>query len=177
MSLSVALQNAVSGLQAAQAQLRAVSDNIANVNTPGYVRKTVTTEQRVVNGAGQGVDVTGVKRVTDQYLQLASLTASSDSSRYDISAQFLDNAQSLFGDPSSSSFFFNKLDDVYSAFAASANDPSNNLLRTQALANVQDFLSYLQLFATANARADFDGNGSVNVQDFLSYLQAFAHGC
>src|SRR5215467_3388205 len=107
MSLGIALSNAVSGLQAAQAQLRAVSDNIANVNTPGYVRKVTDTAQRVVAGAGAGVEVLGVRRVTDQYLQMASLTAGSDSSRYDITSQFLDNAQSLFGDPSGPGYFFN----------------------------------------------------------------------
>src|ERR1051325_1824085 len=115
MSLGIALANAVSGLQAAQAQMRAVSDNIANVNTPGYVRKTVDTAQRVVVGAGAGVEITGVRRVTAQYLQLASLTAGSDSSRYDITSQFLDNAQTLFGDPSGKDFFFNLPDDISAA--------------------------------------------------------------
>ena len=39
MSLTATLRTASSGLNAAQAALRATSDNIANVNTPGYVRK------------------------------------------------------------------------------------------------------------------------------------------
>ena len=107
MSLSIALSNAASGLNAAQQSIRAVSDNISNVNTPGYVRKVVDQSQRVVNGAGQGVDITGVRRVTDQYLQLASLSASSDSSKFDVYSTFLDNAQGLFGDPSGKGFFFN----------------------------------------------------------------------
>ena len=140
MSLTIALQNATSGLQAAQAGLRAVSDNIANVNTPGYVRKTITQEQQVVGGAGAGVDVTGVKRITDQYLQSASMTAGADSSRYDVYSQFLDNAQSLFGDPSGAGYFFNMPDDISAAFATAANDPSSTLLRSQAVNSVNSFL-------------------------------------
>jgi flagellar hook-associated protein 1 FlgK len=140
MSLSIALNTAVSGLQAAQAQLTAVSDNISNVNTPGYVRKVADTAQKVVGGIGAGVEVTGVHRVTDQYLQLASLTAGSDSSRFDITSTFLDNAQSLFGDPSGKGFFFNLPDEISAAFASAANDPSSTLLRTQALNTVQNFL-------------------------------------
>jgi len=140
MSLSIALGTATSGLMAAQTGLRTVSDNIANVNTPGYVRKTVDQQQLTVNGMGMGVQVTGIRRVTDQYLQLASLTAGSDSGRYAAFSQYLDNAQSLFGDPSSGSFFFNRLDTAYAAFSAAANDPSNNLLRTQAISTVQDFV-------------------------------------
>jgi len=140
MSLTVSLQTATSGLQAAQAGLTAISDNIANVNTPGYVRKAIVQQQLVVDGRGAGVEVTGVKRVTDQYLQTASLTAGADSSRYSIYSQYLDNAQSLFGDPSGSDYFFNLPDQISANFAASANDPSSTLLRSQALNSVGNFL-------------------------------------
>jgi len=140
MSLSVALSAANSGLQAAQASLNAISDNIANVNTPGYVRKVVDQQQLVVDGRGQGVQITGVRRVTDSYLQSASLTASSEASRWDAYSSYLDNAQSLFGNPSSADidFFFNRPDQIYSAFASAADDPSSSLLRTQALSDVQE---------------------------------------
>ncbi|HEY3696966.1 flagellar hook-associated protein FlgK [Phenylobacterium sp.] len=139
MSLSIAMNTAASGLLAAQTGLRTVSDNIANVNTPGYVRKTLDQSQLAVSGVGMGVKIDGVKRVTDQYLQLASLTAASDSSRWNVVSQYLDNAQSLFGDPSSDSSFFNRLDTVWSGFAAAADDPSSSLARTQAIFNTQDF--------------------------------------
>jgi flagellar hook-associated protein 1 FlgK len=135
------MQTAASGLIAAQTGLRTVSDNIANVNTPGYVRKTVNQQPLVVGGMGMGVEVSGVKRVTDQYLQVATLSATADSSRWDAVSQYLDNAQSLFGDPSSTNFFFSRLDDIYSSFSAAANDPSSSLLRSQALADTQDFLN------------------------------------
>lgn len=141
MSLTATLKTAASGLTAAQISLRATSDNIANVNTPGYVRKTVDQAPLVVGGVGMGVEVSGVKRVTDQYLQLATLTASANSSRWSAVAEHLDNAQSLFGDPASDNFFFKQLDDIFTAFAAAADDPSSSLLRSQAVSNVEDFLS------------------------------------
>lgn len=141
MSLTVTLKTASSGLMAAQTGLRAISDNISNVNTPGYVRKTVDQRPVVVNGTGMGVEVTAIKRVTDQYLQLASLTAGSDAAHWDVFSQYLDNAQALFGDPSGEGFFFNRLDQAYSAFAGAADDPSSSLLRNQSLGYVQDFLS------------------------------------
>jgi flagellar hook-associated protein 1 FlgK len=141
MSLTSVLNTATSGMLAAQTALRTVSDNIANVNTPGYVRKTLDQSQLSVNGMGMGVRIDGVKRVTDQYLQLASLTAASDASRWNVLAQYLDTAQGLFGDPSSDTFFFNRLDSVWAGFAAAANDPSSSLSRTQALFNAQDFFT------------------------------------
>mgnify|MGYP006148059407 CR=1 FL=1 len=66
---------------------------------------------------GQGVKIDGVQRITDQYLQMASLTAASDKERWSAVAQYLDNAQSLFGDPSADGFFFNRLDKIFAAFA------------------------------------------------------------
>ena len=141
MSLTATLRTATSGLNAAQAALRATSDNIANVNTPGYVRKAVNQQPLVVNGVGQGVKIDGVQRITDQYLQSASLTAASDKERWSAIAQYLDNAQSLFGDPSADGFFFNRLDKIFGAFATAADDPSSTLLRSQALSTIEDFLT------------------------------------
>jgi hypothetical protein len=43
--------------------------------------------------------------------------------------------------------------------------------------DIQDFLTFLQLFASGDPRGDFNGDGSLNVQDFLSYLRGFASGC
>jgi flagellar hook-associated protein 1 FlgK len=144
MSLNLILGTATSGLQAAQLGLRAVSDNIANVNTPGYVRKTVDQRPLVVAGTGMGVEVTGTKRVVDQYLDIASQTAAGESSRWGVFSQYMDTAQGLFGDPSSTSFFFNRTNQVYAAFQAAANDPSSTLLRSQSLSSVQDFLNDTQ---------------------------------
>lgn len=180
MSLSIALQTATSGLMAAQTGLRTVSDNISNVNTPGYVRKAVNQQQLTVNGMGMGVQVTGIERVTDQYLQLASLSAGSDSGRWAAFSQYLDNAQSLFGDPSSDTYFFNRLDKAYSAAAAAANDPSNSLLRGQVVATVQDFLTEAgrintqidQLGQTIDTRIGSDINQANNLLQQISKLNA-----
>ncbi|WP_309644645.1 flagellar hook-associated protein FlgK [Phenylobacterium sp.] len=141
MSLTTILKTASSGMLASQISLRTVSDNIANVNTPGYVRKMADQNSLVVGGMGMGVEISGVKRITDQYLQMATLTASSDANRWDVVSQYLDNAQSLFGDPSGDNFFFSKLDEVFNAFSQVSDDPSSSLLRSQALSKVQDLLS------------------------------------
>ena len=141
MSLTAMLKTASSGLNAAQMNLRVTSDNIANVNTSGYVRKQVDQAPLVVGGKGMGVDIVGVRRITDQYLQLASLTASSDAARWDVFSQYLDNAQSLFGNPGKETFYFSRLDQIFSAFAAAADDPSSSLLRSQGISKVEDFLT------------------------------------
>jgi flagellar hook-associated protein 1 len=141
MSLNTIMQTANSGLAAAQAGLRVTSDNIANVNTAGYVRKTLEQSSRVSNGMGVGVDITGIKRVADSYLQLASLNAGTAAGRAGVRSELLDNAQALFGDPGDASAYFNRLDEVLSAFSQSADDPGSTLRRTQAVSAIQDFVS------------------------------------
>ncbi len=59
MGLSQALSTAISGLRANQAALALVSSNVANAETPGYTRKSVTQVQ-TVSGDSANVRVTGV---------------------------------------------------------------------------------------------------------------------
>lgn len=141
MSLNTIMSTATTGLLTAQIGLRTVSDNIANANTPGYVRKIVDQVSLSSQGMGVGVDAAAVRRVTDTYLQTASLNASSSAGRYGALAEFLDTAQGLFGDPTGENSFFTRYDDVLSGFSAVAEDPASSLLRSQALARTQDFLA------------------------------------
>jgi flagellar hook-associated protein 1 FlgK len=140
MSLNSIMSTASSGMMAAQTGLRVVSDNIANVNTKGYVRKTISQSNLISNGMGVGVNIDAIKRATDRFLQSASLNAVSDSGRASALASAMGTAQELFGDPSGENSFFGRLDDVFSAFSAASDDPSSSLLRTQALTRVEDFL-------------------------------------
>ena len=69
MSLSQALSAAMSGLRATQVGLSTVAANVANAETPGYVRKTPT---QVTTAAGEfnvNVRVAGIQRELDLYVQ------------------------------------------------------------------------------------------------------------
>ena len=140
-SINDVLSIATSGLRTAQALVTVTSDNIANVNTPGYARKIGTQSEVVAGGAGAGVQIDAITRAANQFLQAASLQAASQSSQASVSSSYLDQAQALFGDPSNSASFFGQLDSVYSAFAAAANTPSSNLTRSDAVNSVSAFLS------------------------------------
>jgi flagellar hook-associated protein 1 FlgK len=149
MSLSAILNSANSGLMAAQTGLRTVSDNIANINTPGYVRKIVNQAPMVSAGMGVGVDITSIQRAADPFLQRASLTARGDRAEASVISDFMDRAQSLFGDPSASSSFFSRLDDIYSAFTAAGSEAASNTRRQQSIDSVTDFLNESQRIAAS----------------------------
>jgi flagellar hook-associated protein 1 FlgK len=141
MSLNTILNVATSGMMAAQTGLRVVSDNIANINTAGYVRKQIAQSNLVSNGMGVGVNIDAIKRATDKFMAAASLNGASDSGRTGAIATAMDNAQKLFGDPTTTNNFFATLDDVYAAFSMAVDDPSSTLLRSSAVTKVEDFLS------------------------------------
>ena len=124
-SLNAILGNASSGLQASQTALRVVSDNVANVNTTGYVRKEVDQTALVSGTTGSGVTIADIKRVTDQYLEAASYTANGGSSSAAAVSGSMDQAQTLFGDPSASGSLFSNLDSVFSAFSSLSANPSS----------------------------------------------------
>jgi flagellar hook-associated protein 1 FlgK len=67
MGLSTAISAALSGLQATQQGLSLVADNVANVNTPGYIRKTLQLSNSAAGGTG--VQVVGISRELDIMVQ------------------------------------------------------------------------------------------------------------
>ncbi len=175
MSLNAIMSTATSGMMAAQTGLRVTSDNIANVNTSGYVRKTVSQSNLLSNGMGVGVSIDAIKRATDRFLQSASLNAASDSGRTAVVSDTLNSAQQLFGDPSGETSFFSTLDDIYSAFSAAQDDPSSSLLRTQSLTRMDDFLSESSRITSSLSKlgkdADTRISGDVDrVNDLLSQI-------
>lgn len=139
MSLNAIMNTASTGLTAAQTQLRVVSDNVSNVNTPGYVRKIGDQVSLTSQGMGAGVEVARIRLATDRFLQAASLNAGAEAARQGVRHELYDRIQSLFGDPGGTSGFFSQVDSVFSAFAVSAEDPTSSprrqdaLFRTQAL--------------------------------------------
>lgn len=177
MSLNAIMSTATSGMMAAQTGLRVTSDNIANVNTTGYVRKTISQSNLLSNGMGVGVSIDAIKRATDRFLQSASLNAASESGRASIVASTLNSAQQLFGDPSGKTGFFTVLDDVYAAFSSAQDDPSSSLLRTQALTRLDDFLSESARITSSLSKLgkDVDTRIAANVgrvNDLLSQIDA-----
>ena len=69
MSITQALNTSLSGLQATQAGMSLIASNVANAQTPGYVRKTLEVATTTAGDAGSSVRVVGVNREIDQYLQ------------------------------------------------------------------------------------------------------------
>src|SRR5947209_3409457 len=99
MSLGQALNSAVSGLRITQSSLSLVASNIANAETPGYVKKTVT---QVAAASGEltiGVRLSSINRELDQYLQRQLRTETSGGTYASTRADFFQRLQGILGQP------------------------------------------------------------------------------
>ena len=170
VSLASILNIATSGLEVAQTGLNTVSNNISNVNTAGYVREIVNQQADAAGGEGLGVSVADIARTTNSYLERANQKASADSSSAAVSSSYLDQAQSLFGDPTSASSFFGQLDSVFSAFSTLASTPSATA-QAAAVGKVSQFLSSAQSISGSlqglSAQADTQISGDVATANSL----------
>lgn len=159
MSLNSIMNIATAGLKTAQSQLRVTADNIANVDTPGYIRKVADQSAAVTNGYGSGVDVTRVRLATDRFLQAASLSAGSDAARQTVRYELYDQIQNQFGDPSSDTNFFAQVDKLFATYATLAESPTSSAGRQDTIYKTQAIFNEAAGIASQiqSARQEADG--------------------
>ncbi len=68
MSLTVALQNALTGLQTNEATIQVIANNVTNANVEGYTRKISQPTSLTLAGEGRGVEPGTLTRVVDERL-------------------------------------------------------------------------------------------------------------
>jgi flagellar hook-associated protein 1 FlgK len=129
MGLSQALSIAMSGLRANQAALTLVSSNVSNAETPGYVRKT-TSLVETSSAGGTGVMVAGVNRQLDQYIQTQLRTETSGAGYASTKSNMLNNLQSVYGDPDTTSSLEGSLNALKTALQALSTSPDTQSART-----------------------------------------------
>src|ERR1700733_5646845 len=99
MGLSSALATAMSGLRANQAALSITSSNIANAQTPGYITENPNQVELATDGFGSSVQVTGVNRELDTFVQNQLWTETGGSGYADQTSNILGQLQSVYGTP------------------------------------------------------------------------------
>lgn len=137
MSIDAILRNAVSSLQAQQAALRVVSENVANVNTPGYARRVPQLQSSVLAGIGSGVEVGEVRRITDRFLESELLSAAGYSGFYGVQSELHDRLQSALGEPSSDANLIGRIAQALSSIGALALAPGEAPGRIAAIEDLQ----------------------------------------
>jgi flagellar hook-associated protein 1 FlgK len=125
MSLGQAMNTAVAGMRTTQTALSLVAANVANAETPGYVRKVIAQATTAAGTAGVSVRTEGINRVLDQYLQRQLRLETSGGAYADLRATFYSRLQSVYGDPGSSSSLETIFGNFTQAVQALSTNPSD----------------------------------------------------
>jgi flagellar hook-associated protein FlgK len=129
MTLSLALTNALSGLNINQQSLSILSQNIANANTQGYVRKTINQTAVYIDGRGAGVAIEDVGRKVDEYLLRSMRLQGAVVGRNTVANDYAARTQLLLGKPGSQNSLPNYLNGFFNATQSLAQTPENTTLR------------------------------------------------
>lgn len=133
MSLSTALNAAVSGLKANQLAVDLASRNIANATTPGYTSKKAGQTNALAGGEGIGVSVRAAVREVDTYLLAQMQRAAGTNAKLDVRADFLGRIDQLFGTPDSETSVASYVNRLATAFQDLAATPESTVTREGAL--------------------------------------------
>ena len=134
------LEIGTTALGALQRAISTTGQNIANVNTDGYSRQSVTFSARPAQdiGAGylgSGVQVTSIDRAYNQFLANDVQQRTASSGYYSLYANAAERVDSMLGDPSTS--ITQAMDSFFASAEAVANSPTSLPERQVMLSNAE----------------------------------------
>jgi flagellar hook-associated protein 1 FlgK len=177
------LNNSVGSLNAQQAVIATTSNNIANVNTPGYARRSVDLQTRLTTGTqsgisiGNGVEVGRILRIADDFVDRQLRSATTDLGSAEVENQYLSRIQDLFsltGDrptiASSLTSFFSSLNDLQ-------GEPASIELRNNVIAKSQELVTTIGdvYGALAEMQDEADQRLATEVQNVNSLTSQIAN--
>lgn len=131
--LSVALSNALSGLNVNQQAMATLSQNIANVNTPGYSRQIANQSAIYLDGAGAGVSIESITRKVDEYILRAVRSQNASVGQTSAISDLADRIQLLLGKPGENNSIDSAVTSFFSALQSLASTPQDTTLRQTAV--------------------------------------------
>jgi flagellar hook-associated protein 1 len=143
MGLSSALAIAMSGLRANQASLSITSSNIANSQTAGYVNESASTTEVSSGSYGDSVEVTGVNRDLDLFVQNQLRSETSGGAYADQMSNILNQLQSVYGTPGGQGTIETALSNFTSALQAISTSSGSSSSQSAAVAAAQNLAQSL----------------------------------
>jgi flagellar hook-associated protein 1 FlgK len=119
--------------------LTVTGQNVANVNTPGYVRREAVLETRDMGSRNFGtVQAAGIRRVADRFVEQQHLALTGLSSEASQRDQLLGQAEALFNDFDGTGLS-SSMNALFSSFSALSSVPTDMTTRSTVLQRATDF--------------------------------------
>ena len=166
MSISGTLSSALSGLNVASRAAEVVATNIANANTPGYARRVLEVGAKMVGNEAQGVEATGVIRITDRVLMSDRRIADAGAAEHKTVSKFLFGVETAIGAPTDAASLGGRVASLDAALIAAASRPDSEARLAEVLSSAKRLVSQIGQAAKtvqdSRARADDAIYTSVN---------------
>ncbi len=169
--MSSALSTGLSGLLAYQRAINVHSQNIANVNTEGYVRQRVELiaqgNSSVLAGSA-GVSIAQIRRDVNNYLLEQGRSSQSAATRSELMAE---KADQIVGLVASADYGLDEtLRELRNSFEALATEPTSTIIREEVFARLQ---TTIDRFKTMDARlSEFEFEIEARLTEEVSRVNA-----
>jgi len=176
MDLSISLQNALSGLQAAQANLSVISSNISNAQTPGYSRETAPITSQVVGGQSAGVQVGVTQREINATLNASTREQDTTASAAATTNSYYQQIQNLFGPVNGANSLSSVLNGFSGALQTLSTTPQDPVAQQAAISAGQNLALSLNNLSSGvqQIRANADSEIATDVASVNSALRNIA---
>ena len=157
MSITSALNSAMSGLRAAGRASEVVSSNISNAMTPGYARRTLSVSA-ASQGFSGGVHVNGIARHVDSQILSDRRLAGAEFGYRSETTRFLDRVENLLGTPGESGSLSGRLSDFENSLITASSRPDATERLEAAALSARDLVQTINEASNGvqNARTEAD---------------------
>jgi flagellar hook-associated protein 1 FlgK len=176
------LNTAVSSVNAQQAVLAGIANNIANANTPGYTRRSVLLQNENTGSSsgginiGSGVKVADLVRYVDEFTNKSLRESVSDKYAATTKDDMLARVESVFDLTGERSTIGGALTDFFSSLNDLAVNPSSIELRANVVQRGEDLVSAIQTSyqAISDLQQEIDDRLTVEVDAINSLTTQIA---
>ncbi|MBN2280392.1 MAG: flagellar hook-associated protein FlgK [Candidatus Marinimicrobia bacterium] len=133
MSISAIMDNSTRGITANKSAIELTSENIANINTPGYSRRLATFKDMNSQTAKFGT-ITGsqiskeLARIRNDFIEEQYLTQNPNLSKYQMDTNLFSQIEDIFGEPGENGIGTH-LSEFWTAWGDLASDPESEPAR------------------------------------------------
>jgi flagellar hook-associated protein 1 FlgK len=175
MDIALSLQSALTGLQAAQANIAVISTNISNAQTAGYSRETVPLTTQVV-GSDAGVLIGVPQRQVDVNLASSARQQDTVASAADVTNTYLQQVQTLFGQVNDGQSLGDMVNKFSSALQTLSTSPDDPVAQQSAVSTGQSIAQKLNSLSSGiqQIRSGADSQIATDVQTVNTQLQNIA---
>jgi len=167
----------ISGLNAAQRAFDIIGNNIANAATEGYHRQRLNLTPAYSSQIGSvilggGVDIAGITRMIDGFLQKEIIRQQSSLEQVSQELAMMRTVESSFGELSGSGGLGTVLDDFFNSLQDLSAHPAESIWQNQAVTSAQTmavkFKTIGQFLTTLESQISLEAENAVNQINVLT---------